>query len=73
MAYLNTGKYTEAIDYLLQIGRYFSGLAKGNGDALQNQPEEALKNYVKAVETNKNDLLHVVEQGKQLWQKKRMH
>jgi hypothetical protein len=39
---------------------------------MQNQPEEALKNYVKAAETNKNDLLPFVEQGKQLWQKKKM-
>lgn len=61
IAFLNTGKYTEAIDYL---GKFksedivLSGLAKGAiGDAYaeNNQPEEALKNYIKAAETNKND------------------
>jgi tetratricopeptide (TPR) repeat protein len=61
MAYLNTGKYTEAIDYLSEFKSediVLSGLAKGAiGDAYaeNNQPEEALKNYVKAAETNKND------------------
>jgi len=37
-----------------------SGLAKGAiGDAYaeNNQPEEALKNYIKAAETNKNDFI----------------
>jgi tetratricopeptide (TPR) repeat protein len=61
IAYLNTGKYTEAIEYL---GKFksedivLSALAKGAiGDAYsQNkQPKEALENYVKAVEANKND------------------
>jgi tetratricopeptide (TPR) repeat protein len=61
MAYLNTGKYTEAIDYL---GKFKSedivlgALAKGAiGDAYaQNKnPEEALDNYLKAVAANKND------------------
>jgi tetratricopeptide (TPR) repeat protein len=61
IAYLNTGKYTEAIDYL---GKFksedivLSALAKGAiGDAYsQNkQPKEALENYVKAIEANKND------------------
>ena len=61
IAYLNTGKYTEAIEYL---GKFksddivLSALAKGAiGDAYSqnNQPKEALANYVKAVETNKND------------------
>ena len=61
IAYLNTGKYTEAIEYL---GKFKSddivlnALAKGAiGDAYSqnNQPKEALANYVKAVETNKND------------------
>lgn len=61
IAYLNTGKYTEAIDYL---GKFksedivLSALAKGAiGDAYSqnNQPKEALENYVKAVEANKND------------------
>ena len=61
IAYLNTGKYTEAIDYL---GKFksedivLSALAKGAiGDAYsQNkQPKEALENYLKAVEANKND------------------
>ena len=61
IAYLNTGKYTEAIEYL---GKFksedivLSALAKGAiGDAYsQNkQPKEALENYIKAVEANKND------------------
>jgi len=61
IAYLNTGKYTEAIEYL---GKFksddivLSALAKGAiGDAYSqnNQPKEALENYVKAVEANKND------------------
>jgi tetratricopeptide (TPR) repeat protein len=61
IAYLNTGKYTEAIEYL---GKFtsedvvLSALAKGAiGDAYaQNkQPKEALENYVKAAEANKND------------------
>ncbi|MFV5699452.1 tetratricopeptide repeat protein [Flavobacterium sp. ZT3R17] len=61
IAYLNTGKYTEAIEYL---GKFKSedivlgALAKGAiGDAYsqKNQPKEALENYVKAAETNKND------------------
>ena len=61
IAYLNTGKYTEAIDYL---GKFksedivLSALAKGAiGDAYSqnNQPKEALENYLKAAESNKND------------------
>jgi len=61
IAYLNTGKYTEAIDYL---GKFksedivLSALAKGAiGDAYsqKNQPKEALENYIKAAEANKND------------------
>jgi len=61
IAYLNTGKYTEAIDYL---GKFksedvvLSALATGAiGDAYsQNkQPKEALEFYVKAAESNKND------------------
>lgn len=61
IAYLNTGKYTEAIEYL---GKFksddfvLSALAKGAiGDAYsQNKkPNEALENYLKAVEANKND------------------
>src|SRR3970040_1258317 len=61
MAYLNTGKYTEAIDYL---GKFksedivLSALAKGAiGDAYaQNkQPKEALDYYLKAIAANKND------------------
>jgi tetratricopeptide (TPR) repeat protein len=61
IAFLNTGKYTEAIDYLSKFKSddiVLSGLAKGAiGDAYaeNNQPEEALKNYIKASETNKND------------------
>jgi tetratricopeptide (TPR) repeat protein len=61
IAYLNTGKYAEAIDYL---GKFksediiLSAMAKGAiGDAYaeKNQPKEALENYVKAFESNKND------------------
>jgi tetratricopeptide (TPR) repeat protein len=61
MAYLNTGKYTEAIDYLSEFKSediVLSSLAIGAiGDAYaeNNQPEDALKNYSKAAETNKND------------------
>lgn len=61
LAYLNTGKYAEAIEYL---GKFKSedmilgALAKGAiGDAYaqQKQPKEALEYYVKAAESNKND------------------
>ena len=61
IAYLNTGKYTEAI---ASLGKFksedliLSALAKGAiGDAYSqnNQPKEALENYIKAVEVNKND------------------
>jgi len=61
VAYLNTGKYAEAIDYL---GKFksddivLSALAKGAiGDAYaqKNQPKEALDNYIKAIDANKND------------------
>ncbi|NRT15241.1 tetratricopeptide (TPR) repeat protein [Flavobacterium sp. 28A] len=61
IAYLNTGKYAEAIDYL---GKFKSedivlnALAKGAiGDAYsqKNEQQEALDNYLKAVAANKND------------------
>lgn len=61
LAYLNTGKYAEAIDYL---GKFKSddivlnALAKGAiGDAYseKKQEKEALEYYVKAAESNKND------------------
>ena len=61
IAFLNTGKYTEAIEYLGKFkseDMVLSALAKGAiGDAYsQNkQPKEALENYIKAVEANKND------------------
>ena len=61
IAYLNTGKYTEAIDYLTKFKSddiVLGALAKGAiGDAYsqKNQPKEALENYVKAAESNKND------------------
>jgi tetratricopeptide (TPR) repeat protein len=61
IAYLNTGKYTEAIDYLSKFKSddiVLSALAKGAiGDAYseKNQPKEALENYIKAAEANKND------------------
>lgn len=61
VAYLNTGKYNEAIEYL---GKFKSddivltAMAKGAiGDAYsqKNQPKEALENYIKAAESDKND------------------
>ena len=61
IAYLNTGKYTEAIDYLSKFKSddiVLSALAKGAiGDAYaeKKQPKEALENYLKAVESDKND------------------
>ena len=61
VAYLNTGKYTEAIEYLSKFKSddiVLSALAKGAiGDAYsqKNQPKEALENYLKAVKANKND------------------
>jgi tetratricopeptide (TPR) repeat protein len=61
IAYLNTGKYTEAIEYLEKFKSediVLNALAKGAiGDAYsqKNQPKEALENYVKAAESNKND------------------
>ncbi|SDW76597.1 tetratricopeptide repeat protein [Flavobacterium degerlachei] len=61
MAYLNTGKYNEAIDYLSKFKSediVLGALAKGAiGDAYaQNKkPQEALDNYLKAVVANKND------------------
>jgi tetratricopeptide (TPR) repeat protein len=61
MAYLNTGKYAEAITYLEKFSSedmVLSALAKGAiGDAYsqQNKPKEALDFYIKASETNKND------------------
>jgi tetratricopeptide (TPR) repeat protein len=66
MAYLNTGKYNEAIDYLNKFKSddiVLSGLATGAiGDAYaeDNKPEEALKNYVKAAGINKMILLRPV-------------
>jgi len=61
IALLNTGKYTEAIDYLNKFKSedvILSALAKGAiGDAYsQNkQPEQALENYIKAVEVDDNN------------------
>jgi tetratricopeptide (TPR) repeat protein len=61
MAYLNTGKYAEAIDFLSKFNSediVLDAMAKGAiGDAYsqQNKPKEALENYVKAAEVNKND------------------
>ena len=58
---MNTGKYTEAIDYLSKFKSddiVLGALAKGAiGDAYsqKNQPKEALENYLKAAESNKND------------------
>ena len=61
IAFLNTGKYAEAIDYLSKFkseDMILSALAKGAiGDAhsQKNEQEEALSFYVKAAESNKND------------------
>jgi tetratricopeptide (TPR) repeat protein len=61
IAYLNTGKFTEAIDYLSKFKSddiLLSALAKGAiGDSYsQNKnPQEALDYYLKAAESNKND------------------
>jgi tetratricopeptide (TPR) repeat protein len=61
IAYLNTGKFTEAIEYLGNFKSddiLLSALAKGAiGDAYsQNKnPKEALVFYIKAAESNKND------------------
>ena len=61
MDYLNTGKYAEAIDFLSKFKSediVLNAMAKGAiGDAYsqQNKPKEALENYVKAAEVNKND------------------
>lgn len=61
MAYLNIGKYDEAISYLEKFkseDMVLSALAIGAiGDAhsQKNQPKEALEFYIKASETNKND------------------
>ncbi len=61
IAYLNTGKYTEAIDFLSKFeskDMILGALAKGAiGDAYaqKNQLKEALDNYAKAAEASKND------------------
>jgi tetratricopeptide (TPR) repeat protein len=61
IAYLNTGKYAEAIDYLEKFKSedvVLSALATGAiGDAhsQKNEPKEALDFYVKAAESNKNE------------------
>lgn len=61
MAYLNTGKFNEAIDYLSKFSSediLLSTLAKGaigDAHAEKNEKEEALSFYVKASEANVND------------------
>ena len=61
IAYLNTGKYTEAIDYLKKFKSddiVLGALAEGAiGDAYsqKNQAKEALDSYAKAANMNKND------------------
>ena len=61
IALLNTGKYTDAIEYLGQFKSedvILTALAKGAiGDAYSqnNQAKEALEYYIKAAESNKND------------------
>lgn len=61
MAYLNTGKYDEAISYLEKFksdDMVLSTLAIGaigDAHAQKNQPKVALEFYVKAAENNKNE------------------
>jgi len=61
MAYLNTGKYDEAISYLEKFkseDMVLSTLAIGaigDAHAQKNQPKVALEFYVKASESNKDD------------------
>ena len=61
IAFLNTGKYAEAIKHLDEFksdDAILSALAKGAiGDAFaqKNQPNEALDYYLKAAEMNKNE------------------
>ena len=73
IAYLNLGKFEQAIESLDKFkseDMMLSALAKGAiGDAFsqKNQPEEALEYYVKASETNKNDFttpLFLMKAGK---------
>lgn len=73
IAYLNTGKYTEAIASLEKFKSkdiVLSVLAKGAiGDAYsqKNQPKEALDYYAKASEANRNDFttpLYLLKAGK---------
>ena len=61
IAYLNTGKYTEAISYLekfksedMILGTLATG-AIGDAYAQKNQPKQALEFYIKASESNKNE------------------
>jgi len=62
IAYLNTKKYKEAIDYLEKFSSkdlFLSALAQGAiGDAFSqlNQQKEALDYYVKASKTNENEV-----------------
>lgn len=73
IAYLNTGKYAEAITALEKFksdDMVLTALAKGAiGDSYsqQNKQKEALDNYVKASETNKNEFttpLFLMKAGK---------
>jgi tetratricopeptide (TPR) repeat protein len=73
IAYLNTGKYTEAIEYLDKFSSkdvMVSVIAKGAiGDAFaqKNQPKEALEYYIKAAQMNENELttpMYLLKAGK---------
>ena len=73
VAYLNTGKFDKAIEYLKQFSagdKILQALAIGaTGDAYsqKNQPKDALENYVKASEVNANDFttpLFLLKAGK---------
>lgn len=61
IAFLNTGKYAEAIDYLSKFSSddlILSALAKGaigDAHAQKKEQDQALEFYVKAAESNKND------------------
>jgi tetratricopeptide (TPR) repeat protein len=73
IAYLNLGKYNEAIEYLDKFSSkdvMVAAIAKGAiGDAFaqKNQPKEALEYYLKAAQMNENDLstpLYLLKAGK---------
>ncbi|MEO0060028.1 MAG: hypothetical protein RLZZ312_1675 [Bacteroidota bacterium] len=73
MAFLNSGKYDKAIEYLSdfssddKILKPISIGAIGDAHAQKNQLQEALDFYVKAAENNKNDMttpIYLLKAGK---------